>query len=58
MTAKKGVAHSEAPRRQSQPVCVVCKHTFVSRAGQTCEACRRKKKTRQHTLDQQKLGRG
>lgn len=58
MSAKKGVPRAEASRSSSQPTCAVCGHTYVSRKGQTCAACQRKRKTRQHTLGQQKLGGG
>lgn len=58
MTAKKGVPRAEASRSASQPVCASCGHAYVKRKGQLCEVCQRKKKTRQHTLGQQKLAGG
>lgn len=46
---------SETPRVNVQPRCSVCGRAFVTRIGQLCETCKRKRKTRQHTLDQGRL---
>jgi uncharacterized OB-fold protein len=45
---------SEAPRAGLQARCASC-GAYVKRKGQLCETCKRRKKTRQHTLDQGRL---
>jgi len=56
MSAKKGIPRAEAPRQSLQNTCAACRRAYVEHKGQTCAACRAKKRTRQHSLDQSKLG--